>query len=697
MTDEKLSFNRLSNESSLYLQQHKDKPVHWYPFGEEALQKAKSDNKPILLSVGYSTCHWCHVMGLESFSDQETADYINANFIPILVDKEEHPDIDTYYQQACHMFGNSGGWPLNAFLLPDTRPYFIGTYFSNIKKGEAPAFKDILVELSSAYSKDQSKVEENAKQVTEALSEEIKPPQEIEYQGHFPHPMAIYDALKEEHLDSENGGFKGAPKFPHYSFFEWASEQILEGMLEEQAGHYIVKTIDNMLFGGLYDHARGGVHRYSTDEKYLIPHFEKMLFDQAGFLSMLSKVSKFYQAPHVFDALMDTLGYLESEMLSDEGTYFTAQDADSEGLEGLYFTFTLEEFEDLLKEASIDDDIINDNEFFQKAFRVTKEGNYERGLNVISLDTSMKEELFTEKRWDQIRRIRKEIMGVRKQRIPPKTDTKCIGSWNAALISALTDVMQYCPVDPIKFKANELLKKSLEGFFKTFIMRNDEGKVKLRHASTIHNEVSLLEDYAHFSHAQLRLFELTSNEVFKNNFMDTLDFIMAEFFKDGFLHTRAIPTQDLRPYPNQKMSPFDQTLKSPAALVYNLVKRARVLNLDGNIGESLESGFDWLKQTALLNPVVSGESLRLSTYPQDVYRRVTVPRKWIENNMYIGFMGNLLSRFVINYQEQEGVQEKWEISTIDKGELQGETLEEFIQALTPKQPKQEESKQKEDK
>lgn len=337
------TYNKLKDQKSAYLKQHESNPVHWWPWGPEALQMSKDENKPIFLSVGYSSCHWCHVMAHESFEDQETADFLNQHFVCIKVDREEWPDIDNYYQQACQLFTRSGGWPLSAFLLPDLRPYFVGTYFPLIPSGGQTSFKDLIKELDRAFNEEKTQVEENAANVTKAIAEGLVNKEKVQFDGHFPAPTAVLEAIG-QFEDKEFGGYGAAPKFPQFGFYEWAVEQMLEGMVEQSKGEHIIKSIERMLMGGMMDQARGGIHRYSTDEKWMIPHFEKMLYDQAGLLRLLSKVSMLYPSPLVYDHIMNTLDYLEAEMLGDDGNFFAAQDADSEGTEGLYFSFTEEEF-----------------------------------------------------------------------------------------------------------------------------------------------------------------------------------------------------------------------------------------------------------------------------------------------------------------------------------------------------------------
>src|SRR5690606_15810168 len=254
----------------------------------------------------------------------------------------------------------------------------------------------------------------------------------------FPGPSAIMNALK-NYADVKNGGYGKAPKFPHFSFYEWACEQILEGMIPQEQGQHIVETIEKMLMGGLYDHAKGGIHRYSVDDKYLVPHFEKMLYDQAGLLKVLAKLSQFYPSPLIFDGILQTLDYLKTEMLADEGYFFSAQDADSEGTEGLYFTYTKEEFEQSFEDAPPEQKIKIDQ--YLNWFNITEKGNFEHGLNVLSLNPELKADFYSQDGWQEVRDIRRRLLEQRKMRIPPATDRKGLSAWNYLLLSALSDVV----------------------------------------------------------------------------------------------------------------------------------------------------------------------------------------------------------------------------------------------------------------
>jgi uncharacterized protein len=678
------SENKLGKQESAYLLQHKDNPVHWLPYGPEALKKAKDENKPIFLSVGYSSCHWCHVMAHESFEDQETADILNKDFICIKVDREEYPDLDQYYQQACQLFIQTGGWPLSAFLLPDMRPFFVGTYFSKDKRSDGgTTFKELLSELMRAYTQDQEKVLDNAEQVAEAIEKGLDPQGKVEFEGHFPHPEAILSAVK-DFQDNENGGYGVAPKFPHFAFYEWAVEQIMEGVVSKEYGEHIVNSLERMFMGGIYDQARGGIHRYSTDDQYIVPHFEKMLYDQAGLLKTLSKLSVVFPSPLIFDALFDTLNYLKTEMQSHEGHFFSAQDADSEGVEGLYFTYTEEEFEDLINKASTPEKDLSDSiDQIKKWFRVSPEGNFEQKLNVVSLDPELKDEIFQNDTWDTVRLIRKQVLEERKNRIPPSTDNKGVASWNFLLLSGLVDVMQYCQIAPVKQLASDVFNQAVEGIYKTFLTDKENSGMIIRHTTTLEEGPMYSEDYICFAECMLRLYEISANPVFKENLEITLKMIENEFIHDGKILTRARSQSDEGLPPNQKQGPFDHSFKSSAATLVGLARRARVLFGNAELLSSLAPVQEEFTNLILKNPISAGEGLRACTYPDQAYRVMKVPASWPQKPEFVSMMGHLLPRFVLDYHRDEN--EMWQVCTLKACELQGEGIQSFIDTLRPPQ------------
>ena len=693
-----LNFNRLKNSPSLYLKQHQNQPIHWWSYGPEAIEYAQKNNKPIFLSIGYSSCHWCHVMAHESFSDTNVAQFLNDHFVAIKVDREEFPDIDNYYQKAAQLFGNQGGWPLSAFLLPDTRPFFVGTYYPLISKNDSANFPDLIRELNRAYLEEKDQVLKNAEQVTEAIKNGAPPSAEVKFQGHFPAPNGILEAVK-EFRDLSWGGYGAAPKFPNFAYYEWALEQMLEGMISKEHGEFIINTLEKMLMGGIHDHARGGIHRYSTDEKWLVPHFEKMLYDQAGFLRVMTKLSLVYPSPLVFDAIINTLDYLENEMLSDdkEGMrhFFSAQDADSEGVEGLYFTFTMDEFEDLLNRHDDEAETLGSQmDNIKRWFQITEKGNFEHNLNIISLNPDFKEEFYQQGNWDIIRKVRRAILNERKDRMPPVTDNKGVASWNFMIISALVDVVQFSQIDIIKRMASNLINTTIEGVFKTFLKTTSNG-LQMRHTTTVESSHPYLEDFVFFAESQLRLYEISANQIFKQNFKDVITFIGREFLSNGVMHTRAKLAENFELYPNQDYNFFDTSFRSPVATYVSLVRRGAVLFGERDMLDLIEPLKENLSQTILsINPVSAGESLRSLTYPTEAMRVLKVPGSWVQREDFLKFIPYFLPRFVLDYRtsplennisvNNSTEDQTYEICTMKTCELKGVGFEEFYAVLTPK-------------
>ncbi len=675
-------YNRLKDENSLYLKQHKDNPIFWWPYGPEAIQKAKDENKPIFMSIGYSSCHWCHVMAAESFEDQDIADFLNENFIPIKVDKEEFPDIDQYYQQACQLFTRTGGWPLSSFMLPDMRPFFVGTYFPKKGSEGLPSFKDILKELHRAYQEDFKRIEKEASEATDTLSKSMIPKEKVEFQGHFPPPSAILEAL-EKFQDKENGGYGQAPKFPQFSFYEWAIEQMLEGMIDQKQGEHIIMSLEKMLMGGVMDHVRGGIHRYATQANWDHPHYEKMLYDQAGLLSLLTKLSLIYPSPLVYDHLIKTLEYLETEMLGDDKYFFASQNADSEGVEGLYFTFSEEEFEDVVNQT------LEHNENLDSTFKLEQIKSWFNikgpNLHTISLNHQLKNEIFTVKAWEVIREVKKNLLSKRKERIPPSTDNKGVASWNFLIVSSLIDVMQYCKIDVIRQQASRLFNTSLDGLYNHFLVKGEHNKMGLRHSTTKQSGLPYLEDFVFFSETQLRVYEITGNSIFKKNFQDTLEFIYKEFIEQNKIKTRAITANDFELYPNIESSPFESSFKSPAATLLHLTRRANLLFPKEEWSIRFKDISEKMINDVLKNPLSSGQGLRSFTYPDDSYRVIKVPKTWLNQTSFLEFIPYFMSRFVLDYHEDKN--EDWQVCNSKACELQGTGLESFIKTLSPASPK----------
>ncbi|MBT6326356.1 MAG: thioredoxin domain-containing protein [Bdellovibrionales bacterium] len=678
----KTSFNRLENEKSTYLQLHKDGPIDWWSFGPEAIEYAQRENLPIFLSIGSSVCHMCRSMEVETFRNEEIAELLNEKFVCINVDKDEYPDLENYYQQSNIIFSKGNGWPVTAFLLPNMMPYFTGSYYPTFSNEHGPGFKDLIIEMSRAFNDQHDQATKNAEEASKLINDGPVPKGKVEFEGHFPHPSSIMEAIK-QFQDETNGGFGTPPKFPIFSFYEWALEQMLEGMIQKEQGEHIIKSLESILMGGIHDHLRGGIHRHSLDDTWTVPHFEKMLYDQAGFLKVLSKMSLLYQSPLVFDALINTLDYIKTELTSKDGYFFSGQSSDSEGVEGLYFSFTEEEFEDAIAKSD-DQELTGQIDEIKKWFCITKTGDLPSNLNIIRLNTEQKDSLFSKETWTLIRKVKKHLLEIRKTRIPPTTDNKGVASWNFMMLSALCDVMQFCQVDAIRKAAMDIFNETLPTMYNNFIKSRDNKKMSINHSTSLNLSIPYLEDYVFFAESMIRAYELTGNSVFKQNLKETLDFIIQEFVNENKLFIRATNTDQSTPYPNLLVHAFDQYFKSTGATLIGVIKRSRALFEDADLGIELKDIEEEYIHEALKNPLGSGEALRSFTYPEQSYRLIKVPKNWTLDPTFVNFIPYFLPRFVFQYQLEEE-SENWEICSSGGCELKGEGIEEFMNALRPKE------------
>ncbi|MGB2884532.1 MAG: thioredoxin domain-containing protein, partial [Dehalococcoidia bacterium] len=424
--------NRLISETSPYLLQHAQNPVDWYPWGEEALNHAVKEDKPILLSIGYSACHWCHVMERESFENPEIARLMNENFISIKVDREERPDLDAIYMEAVQVITGSGGWPLTVFLTPQKRPFYGGTYFPPEERGGLPGFTRVLQTVAQAYKNRKGDVESAAEKVIAQLNRSNEAQRSVE-------PLTP-DLLNSAHIalesafDAHNGGFGPAPKFPQPMLLEFLLRHQLrtgnEGTLS-----MVERTLEKMARGGIYDQLGGGFHRYSTDARWLVPHFEKMLYDNA----LLSRLYLHaYQAtgkPLYRHIVEGTLDYVLREMTDKEGGFYSSQDADSEGIEGKYYVWTVEEVIEALG-----DDV---GRLVNRYFGVTEQGNFE-GLNILNrvIETAAlapESGLTLETLEATIATAKARLLERRGQRVPPHRDEKILADWNGLMLSSMAE------------------------------------------------------------------------------------------------------------------------------------------------------------------------------------------------------------------------------------------------------------------
>ena len=415
--------NRLARETSPYLLQHKHNPVDWWPWGTAALAEAKSKNKPILLSVGYAACHWCHVMAHESFEDEATAGVMNELFVNIKVDREERPDIDQIYMAALHHMGEHGGWPLTMFLTPDGEPFWGGTYFPKTSRYGKPAFADLLREVARVFREQPQSVEQNSSALMTRLAASARP------QGRVVVGEGELDRAAQQiagMIDPVHGGMRGAPKFPQPMMLEFLWRT---GARRNDERYFALVEISlaRMCEGGIYDHLGGGFSRYSVDERWLTPHFEKMLYDNALILELLALAWQRTGNALFRTRARETVGWLEREMTTPQGAFCASLDADSEGEEGKFYVWSLAEVEDALGKE--------DASFFAAHYDVTASGNFE-GHNILNtlkhLPRSMEDE-------ERLAAMRAKLLRVREGRVRPGLDDKVLADWNGLMIAALAN------------------------------------------------------------------------------------------------------------------------------------------------------------------------------------------------------------------------------------------------------------------
>ncbi|HLI87331.1 MAG TPA: thioredoxin domain-containing protein [Ktedonobacteraceae bacterium] len=445
--------NRLSNETSPYLLQHAHNPVDWYPWGEEALRKARQEDKPILLSVGYSACHWCHVMERESFENEDIAAIMNQHFVSIKVDREERPDIDNIYMQAVQALTHQGGWPMTVFLTPDGRPFYGGTYFPPQDRHGMPGFPRVLLSVANAYQTHRQQIEEQATELASYLQQSSA----VSFRGRASRPggplpldrlSPAIGALASD-FDARYGGFGHAPKFPNSMALEFLLRMHLHVSRGEvsaeqaKAAHapleMVESTLRHMANGGIYDQLGGGFHRYSVDQEWLVPHFEKMLYDNALLSRLYLHTYLVTGNPFYQRIVEETLNYVVREMTSPEGGFYSTQDADSEGEEGKFFLWTPQEIRAALPEEDV--------ELFMRYYDVSEQGNFE-GKNILHVprdagQVADEEQISLEVLQQTLQRDRDLLFKVREHRIRPGRDEKILTAWNGLMLRSFAEAARY--------------------------------------------------------------------------------------------------------------------------------------------------------------------------------------------------------------------------------------------------------------
>ena len=488
-----MSQNRLAQETSPYLLLHKDNPVHWYPWGREAFADAKANNRPVLLSVGYAACHWCHVMNHESFADPETAALMNERFVSIKVDREERPDVDQIYQAAANALGSSGGWPLTIFLTPDGVPFFAGTYSPKEARLGMTPFRTVLETVSTLYRDNPEPVQRNGEQLIAQLKQVFNRDMGGQIDASALDGAAIRIGQR---FDVFFGGPVGQAKFPSVTALDVLWRAFLRTG-SPQFMQLVSTTLDNMLLGGLYDHVGGGFHRYCVDERWLVPHFEKMLYDNAMILELMTTVWQFNRNTLCRERIEETIGFLLRDMRVEDA-FASSLDADSEGEEGKYYLWTASEIEEALAGTFV--------QRFKAAYGVTPEGNFE-GKNILRRTGTPAPYPQSEADEALFRKQREKLLALRGQRIMPLRDEKIIADWNGLAIAALANagaVLERPEWTQVAIRAYDFVVRTLSEGDRLFHVWH-RGK---------RGDQVFADDYAQMIRASLALWELSGEKRF---------------------------------------------------------------------------------------------------------------------------------------------------------------------------------------
>jgi uncharacterized protein YyaL (SSP411 family) len=506
--------NSLINETSPYLLQHANNPVNWFAWNETTLQKAKDEQKMLLISIGYAACHWCHVMEHQCFEDEDVAKIMNENFVCIKVDREERPDVDQVYMNAAYLINGNGGWPLNALAMPDGKPFFAGTYFPKEN------WIKLLQYFASVYKDDREKLLEQAENLSKGIREIEEVPlnnEKVSFQKEIAEEM-FYSL--QSRIDLQRGGTKGAMKFPmpsvwefllHYHYF-FKNKEALEA---------VEITLNNMANGGIFDQVGGGFSRYATDPKWHAPHFEKMLYDNGQLVSLFSKAYKIMKSSLYKKIVFETLEFVERELTSPEGGFYSALDADSEGKEGKYYVWTQQEINDVLGE---------DAQFYSEFYGITGSGNWEDEKNIPDVNYGDKEliksyDLADEQISEKIKWLNKKLFNERQKRVRPATDDKILTSWNALMAIGYLDA--YKSFGEEKFLTSA--KKNIDFLLKNVCTNNSLFRSFKNNKAAING---FLDDYAFFITALIEYYQVSFEEFYLKKALALTNYTLAHFFAE---------------------------------------------------------------------------------------------------------------------------------------------------------------------
>ena len=623
--------NRLVFETSPYLLQHANNPVEWFPWGEEALEKAKSESKLILVSIGYSACHWCHVMEHESFEDGQVAEIMNRHFVCIKIDREERPDIDQIYMNAVQLMTERGGWPLNCFCLPDQRPIYGGTYF---RKSD---WSNLLLNLANFWNEKPEEAIGYAEKLTEGIKQSEKLTM-VDDHSEFSN-QDLKDIMEpwKRSFDMSEGGYNRAPKFPLPN--NWQFMIRYAHLMKDDAAHVISRlTLQKMAFGGIYDQIGGGFARYSVDDRWRVPHFEKMLYDNAQLISLYSEAYQYSPDEIYKNVVYETIEFVNRELTSPEGGFYSALDADSEGVEGKFYTFTKDEIEVILGK---------DAELFCIYYNVTEDGNWEEEHTNIfyrkldDAELANKLGIGLEKLKSKISKAREKVFNARSARIRPGLDNKILAAWNGMMLKALTDAFRV-------FADHQFLETALQSA--NFIVKNLADKNQLKRVFDKRkqkNEHAFLDDYAFVIDGLIGLYEVTFDEKWLNHAKSFLDYSVKNFYdlESGlFFYTSTLGEQLIA----RKQEIMDNVIPaSNSVMAHNLYKMGHFYDEQSYLDTAMQmlrnvkpfiksyaSGYsNWA--SLLLNEVSGIYEIAITGYEADL-RRMELEQHYIPNKIILG-------------------------------------------------------------
>lgn len=624
--------NQLAAAKSPYLRQHADNPVNWHEWGLEALEKAQKENKPLLISIGYAACHWCHVMEHESFMDSSVAKIMNEHFVPIKIDREERADIDQIYMNAAQMTTGSGGWPLNAFALPDGRPYYAGTYFPKDQ------WKKVLRQMSDVYHNQHEKVVQQAEQLTQGIrSQEV-----ITVAGDSAQEFSKSTYKNIFHkwqpmLDFKKGGYDRVPKFPLPVGWEFLLEyQYLTG--NEKALEAVETTLDEMAKGGIYDLVGGGFARYSTDAEWFAPHFEKMLYDNGQLVSLYSHAYKVTGNKSYARVIRETLEFIEREMTSPEGGFYSSLNADSEGEEGKFYVWTEEEIENTLDDKT--------SELIIDYYNITSSGNWEHGKNILyreeeSNDFAQKQSL-SQKEWNEIlEKAKAKLLAKRSERIRPSTDDKILTSWNALMMKGYVDAY-------LALGEEAYLEIAIENarFLKENMIRPDGGLWRNYKDGEV-GISAFLDDYALLADAYIQLYQAIFDTQWLALSKKLTDYAIAHFRNEisGMFYYTSDQSESLIA---RKMEITDNVIPASNSVMAHVLYRLGIYYFDGSytsmaqtmlnhVQPEISKGGPYYANWGRLLGIMAYEPFEVALMGEDAISKIlTMQKEYLPTSLFMG-------------------------------------------------------------